>query len=275
MLPAPKKQHIYWMPLRGQNIKIIGAGMPRTGTNSFCAAVSHLVDGPSYHVGVQTAATGDENHVRSWISVLGTRPYRPEDKKHALEVLKHELDGYVMVTDPPVPQLVPELLELYPDAIVIVTMRDKKSWAVSFAKIIDLVQIDLLAIVFFWIRSLRLLPTLWHLFTAMNIERYGFIATANDEVLVRQWDAHMEMIKEQVPSEKLFFYDVREGWEPLCKILGKPVPKDMPFPRLNDSMAIEAAFKSWSIQGLTIWAGVTSVAVALVSVMGYLLWQRL
>ncbi|MGH2346345.1 MAG: sulfotransferase [Chloroflexota bacterium] len=29
-------------------------------------------------------------------------------------------------------------------------------------------------------------------------------------------------------------FDVKQGWEPLCRFLGAPVP-DKPFPRLNDT----------------------------------------
>ena len=37
-----------------------------------------------------------------------------------------------------------------------------------------------------------------------------------------------------VPSEKLLVFEVKDGWEPLCKFLGVPVP-GIPFPRSNDS----------------------------------------
>jgi hypothetical protein len=45
-----------------------------------------------------------------------------------------------------------------------------------------------------------------------------------------------------VPPERLLFFDVKEGWEPLCKILNFPVP-DESFPRANDANAMEEAFK--------------------------------
>ncbi len=45
-------------------------------------------------------------------------------------------------------------------------------------------------------------------------------------------------------QERLLTYNLGDGWEPLCRILGEPVP-DMPFPRSNpreqfDSMMAEA-----------------------------------
>jgi hypothetical protein len=33
-------------------------------------------------------------------------------------------------------------------------------------------------------------------------------------------------------------FDIRDGWEPLCNFLGKPVP-DVEFPKVNDSEAFK------------------------------------
>lgn len=44
---------------------------------------------------------------------------------------------------------------------------------------------------------------------------------------------HHDMVRRLVPKENLLEYSVKEGWEPLCKFLGEPVP-DEPFPCLND-----------------------------------------
>jgi hypothetical protein len=44
------------------------------------------------------------------------------------------------------------------------------------------------------------------------------------------------MIKGLVPKERLLEWDVIDGWEPLCKFLGKEIPKET-FPRTNDAAA--------------------------------------
>jgi sulfotransferase family protein len=38
-----------------------------------------------------------------------------------------------------------------------------------------------------------------------------------------------------VPPDRLLVYEVKEGWEPLCEFLGAEVPKNKPFPHLNDT----------------------------------------
>jgi hypothetical protein len=40
------------------------------------------------------------------------------------------------------------------------------------------------------------------------------------------------MIRGQVSPERLLEWSVEDGWEPLCKFLGKEIP-DQPFPNVN------------------------------------------
>ena len=43
---------------------------------------------------------------------------------------------------------------------------------------------------------------------------------------------HIERVRKLVPPEKLLIWNVKEGWEPLCKFLGRPVP-EVPIPHEN------------------------------------------
>jgi len=43
---------------------------------------------------------------------------------------------------------------------------------------------------------------------------------------------HIQSVKEYVPEEKLLLFEAKEGWEPLCTFLQKPIP-DIPFPHSN------------------------------------------
>jgi hypothetical protein len=71
-----------------------------------------------------------------------------------------------------------------------------------------------------------------------------------------------------VPADQLVFLDVKDGWVPLCEALDLPVPKDVPFPRINDSEAIEELSKKCLCRGLVRWAtilGTVGAAVAAVT----------
>lgn len=45
---------------------------------------------------------------------------------------------------------------------------------------------------------------------------------------------HNEHIRSIVPKDNLLEFRPEQGWEPLCNFLGKDVPKDEPYPRLNE-----------------------------------------
>jgi len=71
-----------------------------------------------------------------------------------------------------------------------------------------------------------------------------------------------------VPKEKLHFFSVKDGWEPLCKILGKPIPNEQ-FPRANDAAAVEAFFKGMILKGLLRWAQVLAIGSGILGVALY------
>ncbi|RWA11192.1 hypothetical protein EKO27_g3883 [Xylaria grammica] len=77
------------------------------------------------------------------------------------------------------------------------------------------------------------------------------------------WERHLAFLKEHVPPEKLVFFDVRDGWEPLCKALGREVPKGIDFPRSNDSKAMEEIFRNEIRTGLRRWAMVLGTAAVM------------
>ena len=43
---------------------------------------------------------------------------------------------------------------------------------------------------------------------------------------------HIENVKQKVPDDRLLIWNVKDGWEPLCKFLEKPIP-NIPVPLEN------------------------------------------
>ncbi|KAI0469665.1 hypothetical protein GGR56DRAFT_679172 [Xylariaceae sp. FL0804] len=64
------------------------------------------------------------------------------------------------------------------------------------------------------------------------------------------WNGHMQHLRQVVPPEKLVFFDVKEGWGPLCEALGCAVPEGVEFPRINDGVAIESFAREQITKGL-------------------------
>lgn len=49
------------------------------------------------------------------------------------------------------------------------------------------------------------------------------------------YTAHYENVRSMVPKEKLMEFHISDGWDPLCKFLGEPVPFGCKFPHINDN----------------------------------------
>jgi hypothetical protein len=63
---------------------------------------------------------------------------------------------------------------------------------------------------------------------------------------------HEDYLRSVVPADRLFFFNVKDGWEPLCKILGCPIPNE-PFPCVNDMTEMKQVWaRSYRI-GVTKW----------------------
>lgn len=253
-------------PKPGTELQVIGAGLPRTGTSSFNAALEHLLDGPSYHGGTQISR-GSPIEIQSWISVLRYwNAGNPKDRETMKDLIQQQLKGYAAVTDAPCAQLVPELLEIYPNAKVICTVRDPEAWTKSLA------QIRGLALMWFLRGVLLPLPGMRHFpeyASHLSVQWEKLYVTKAHEVGVDTYNRHIAYLKENVPSDRLFFVNVKDGWEPLCSALGKETPKDIPFPRFNDSEAIEETAKYHVQRGLVRWAGIIGAFSILVGAYVY------
>lgn len=92
--------------------------------------------------------------------------------------------------------------------------------------------------------------------------------TVLGEEVGKEWgpqalEVHNEYVRQSVPADRLVWLDVREGWGPLCKALGKEVPMvegeggkwvEEPFPKANvgEAEQLRAARK----RGAVAWMGI-------------------
>ncbi|KAF2996818.1 hypothetical protein E8E13_002351 [Curvularia kusanoi] len=240
-------------------IQVIGVGLHRTGTASFSAALSILLDAPVYHGGTQVFL-GSPSHIKSWITTLSHWPaHSPSDSHIITTQLQNLLYGYAAIADLPSYALVPDLLKLYPDALIVCTVRDPDAWATSMMTLHNLVNRWYLSVVLFWIPGIRLVPKYLGLMGRHSVELYGTPLPTSRPQLQEYWEKHIQYVKRCVPEDRLLFYNVRDGWEPLCKVLGKEVPSEE-FPRINDGKAFVALGQKFFIMGLMRWGMVVLTA---------------
>jgi hypothetical protein len=236
-------------PQPGTKLQVIGAGLSRTGTASFSEALQILLKGPVYHAGTQITL-GPEVEIRSCITLMSHFPPQTQhSRKITNDIITSRLNGYAAVTDLPYAGFVEQMLELYPDAMVVCTVRDPEAWVKSMTALRSRVLGPFTRFVLLPIPGMRYFPKFIDGITQLWQSMFG-----EEEDLIKCYYAHIEHLKRVVPKDRLVFFDVRDGWEPLCKALGKDVPVGVPFPRINDGEAIARLGDQTIRKGLKRWA---------------------
>lgn len=208
-------------------LKVIGAGHGRTGTLSLKAALEELGLGPCYHM-IELLANPER--VTFWEAVERGEAVSWDDL----------FEGYAAGIDFPVFRHYQTLAEYYPDAKVILSVRDPERWYESALNTIyragpPPLQKVLMAFQLPFSPRLRQLIRVFRL--AGQVWRKDFGGRFEDKAYaLAAYTAHNERVKELIPPERLLVYEVSQGWEPLCAFLEVPVP-DKPFPRLNDRLS--------------------------------------
>ncbi|KAI1334584.1 hypothetical protein F5Y15DRAFT_285137 [Xylariaceae sp. FL0016] len=238
----------------GTKFRVIGAGMSRTGTKTLNEALTILLDGPVHDSGIQSLG-GPVNQMNTWLQIMELAPRARSfsDQKKLDWLFAEILDGYVATMDCPAATLTPEIMRVYPDAVVIVTTRDQASWWRSMEYMNGLMTTWYLPIVVLWLHKTQVYGLWRERFSQVMLWRYD-----SDKIREDTLRKHEQHLREVVPPEKLFWYNVSEGWEPLCKILNVPVP-DRPFPHNNNKNDAGKTFRDHIIAGLLSWIFVLSV----------------
>ncbi len=195
------------------SLKVIGAGLGRTGTMSLKFALEHIGFGPCYHM-IEFMAHIPE-HLPKWLDVIDGRP--DWDAVFA---------GYASTVDYPGCTYWRQLVAKWPEAKVILTTRDPDSWFESASETV-------------------LSPRMRAMLADTPIERFMNAAVNQDfgervderafmTDYFRRWK---EAVVAEVPADRLLVFRASDGWRPLCAFLGVPVPAE-PYPRVNTREAM-------------------------------------
>ena len=193
------------------NLRVVGAGLPRTGTTSLTKALEHLVGGCSYHMSVIPGHPFDLG--AGWDQALaGETPDWDQ-----------MFDGYTAAVDWPASMFWRELSVANPDALVLLSLRDSAEtwWQSANATILPVAR---LALAPDWNEGRGLLDLL---------ERFTGSKQWDDPArLMNAYEQHNTAVKQSISPHRLLEWRAAEGWAPLCRALDVPVP-DLPFPWTN------------------------------------------
>jgi len=189
-------------------LKVVGAGLGRTGTLSLKLALEHVGFGPCYHMLEITSAP--EVRFPQWMQVIQGSP-----DWDAI------FDGFASTVDYPTANYWRELTDYYPDSKVILYTRDAEGWFDSVTRTIfspdSLVKTSEAPLGEFFRQAV----------TRDFHDRIGDRAFMVDYYRRRE-----EEVIASLPPERLLVHRLGDGWEPLCAFLGVPVP-DEPYPVVN------------------------------------------
>jgi hypothetical protein len=203
-------------------IRVIGAGIGRTGTTSLKTALELLGFRKCYHM---EELANNPSHVPFWMAVAHGQDINWDDI----------FSGYQAAVDLPTYPYYEELMTYYPDAKVILTVRDPEEWYDSASQTIFRFPTGLKMLVLKFIslfnKQLKNFLVIAPVVQKIGLEDF-FGNNVSKENAIRVFNQHNALVQESVPPERLLIFDVKQGWEPLCAFLEVPVP-DKPFPHKN------------------------------------------
>ena len=202
------------MPLR-----VVGAGLGRTGTHSLQLALQQLLGGPCYHM----------------VEVFG----RPDDIPVWHRVAEGDLPDwdtfladYRATVDWPAAAFWRELSAASPHALVLLSVRDDADawWKSAHDTIFQIGSRPPPDDPVFG-AQLRMISALF--------ERTFTPDWQNEDAAKAAYERHNAAVRAGVPPERLLEWRTGDGWEPICTALGLPVPDD-PFPHVNTTSDFRA-----------------------------------
>ncbi|KAI1923140.1 hypothetical protein LOZ58_003693 [Ophidiomyces ophidiicola] len=220
-------------------MRVICAGLPRSGTASLREALTRLGFDHTYHMISVLFENPPDAHM--WIDAIRAKfdGVGTFEKEQWDQLLGH----CQAVCDVPPALFIPELVKAYPEAKVIVNIRDFEGWYRSMNATVAPVTA----------RAVLKDPssfkdprqhTCFEMSGLIWKNMFGDKFYEAGEELHRE---HYAMVRSLVPEENRLEYNIKEGWGPLCEFLGVPVP-DEPFPHLNDSKTfIERSLRAFDI----------------------------
>jgi len=191
---------------------VIGAGFGRTGTESMKLALETLGLGPCHHM---KEVLADPERIALWRAIARGEP---ADWRAAFA-------GYNSAVDWPSAYFWRELADFYPDAKVILTVRSAESWHASMEKTI--------------FTTLRHSTDRDSVGLRLIAERVFGGRIDDPAHAMAVYERNTREVQATVPPDRLLIHRIGDGWAPLCRFLGKPVPA-IPYPHSNSAAEFNA-----------------------------------
>ncbi len=205
-------------------MKLIGAGLPRTATTTQLVALE-MLGLPCYHM--RDMMADPVKSIPQWRKAL-------EGNGDWDEIFA----GKESIVDFPGSYYWRELMDVYPDAKVLLSVRSAESWVASMNSTIaqiwfgDTLMHHLVRAHYHinpgYAAWLDLMNDMW--------AKAGMLVNTNgdSDAMAADMERWNQEVIDTVPSDRLLVWNPADGWEPLCELLDLPVPSE-PVPNVNDT----------------------------------------
>lgn len=273
-------------------MRVIVCGVQRTGTTSIQAALRWLGFNDCYHM---HTARDNPKHAPLWVRATEAKYFN--NGTFGREDWDKILGKCQAVCDLPAALFGAELAEIYPEAKVIILNRDPEKWYQSMLNSIYVLISNKSPLHIARMIYLVIFDENTRGFALVGRNVFGRVMAydhGKEKEKALQWyhDQYAEYRK-RIPVESRLEYNIQDGWEPLCKHLGVPIPmvKDeetgklvvRPFPRVNDRADFHVTNAEWASNAmkrannnvfkLIGKVTVTGIVGVVVAYGGYLAWQ--
>jgi hypothetical protein len=189
-------------------LRVVGAGVGRTGTNSLKYALEKLLGAPCYHM---LEVFPHPDHPAKWLAWMNGESVDPEAV----------LDGYVATVDWPACTMWRELASANPEAVILLSTREPETWWKSCENtIFKAMQ-----------QAMEGEPNDWTNMARKMLDLFGG-DMSDRERSIAAFERHNAAVRAEADPKRLLDWTPGDGWEPICAALGVPVP-DEPFPHVN------------------------------------------
>ncbi|KAI1176532.1 hypothetical protein F4777DRAFT_577830 [Nemania sp. FL0916] len=268
-LPEPPKRE------RTKPMEVLCVGLPRSGTESLQHALLKL--GYDHTLHGWDIILENPNYCQQYVRLSRKKWFGPLNGDNNITATDFDavLGHSVAVTDTAGSVFAAELIAAYPNAKVILNYReDIDAWHQSMVSTIaradshwPLFFLSCLGRECFWAWHSHVRFMYPGLFRALD----GNIKTGIARNGKWVYKEHYNMIRGLVPKDRLLEWKITDGWEPLCKFLGKPVPENEPFPHANTAAGwggqeskVAARFLLGALRGLLSLGAIITAIVAVI-----------
>jgi hypothetical protein len=208
---------------RMSQLRVVGAGLGRTGTHSLKVALERLLGGPCYHMAEVFKRPAD---MPIWQAAANGK----------LPDWNQLFDGFRATVDWPSAAFWPEIAEAFPDAVILFSHRDTDGWWKSATRTI--------------FEGFRRRPSdtpsegppMNPAFVPMITDLFSKTFTPDflqEEPAKAAFERHNADVRKRAPKARLVEWQAKDGWGPICAALGLPVPSE-PFPLTNTTEEFRA-----------------------------------